>query len=95
MQERGLELPPPNMPDGLIKVLAIATAVELEPSLLLIDEIENSLHAKALEVIFDLLNNLEVPVLVATHSPILVDLVGPERTIIVNKDRTLALRQSR
>ncbi|WP_054853845.1 AAA family ATPase [Vulcanisaeta distributa] len=86
MQERGLELPPPNMPDGLIKVLAIATAVELEPSLLLIDEIENSLHAKALEVIFNLLNNLEVPVLVATHSPILVDLVGPERTIIVNKD---------
>lgn len=31
MQEGGLELPPPNMPDGLIKVLAIATAVELKP----------------------------------------------------------------
>ncbi|MGC8544001.1 MAG: AAA family ATPase [Vulcanisaeta sp.] len=86
MQERGLELPPPNMPDGLIKVLAITTATELEPSILLIDEIENSLHARALEVVFDLLNNLEVPVLIATHSPILVDLAGPERTMIVNRD---------
>ncbi|GAB6947148.1 ATP-binding protein [Vulcanisaeta sp. JCM 16161] len=90
MQEGGLELPPPNMPDGLIKVLAIATAVELKPSILLIDEIENSLHARALEVIFDLLNNLEIPVLVATHSPILVNLVGPERTIIISKDLNVA-----
>lgn len=41
-------------------------------------------------MIFDLLNNLEIPVLVATHSPILVNLVGPERTIIISKDLNVA-----
>ena len=79
---RGVELPPPNMPDGLIKVLAIGAAMGLEPSLLLVDEVENSLHASLLEVLFDELNTLPVPVLAATHSPIPVDLAGPERTLI-------------
>jgi predicted ATP-dependent endonuclease of OLD family len=64
-------------------VLAISVAVELEPFILLIDEVENSLHVKALEYVFDLLNSLEVPVVLATHSPILVDLANPERTIVV------------
>jgi len=83
VKEKGVELPPPNIADGVIKVLAISVAVELKPFILLIDEVENSLHIKALEHIFDLLNSLEVPVVLATHSPILVDLANPERTIVV------------
>ena len=86
VEENGLRLPPPNMADGLIKTLAIATAVELEPLVLLIDELENSLHVRALEYVFDLLNSLRIPVLVATHSPILADLAGPERTYLVRRD---------
>jgi len=82
-RERGLELPPSNIADGVIKLLAIGVAVELKPFILLIDEVENSLHIKALEHVFDLLNSLEVPVVLATHSPILVDLANPERTIVV------------
>jgi hypothetical protein len=82
-RERDLELPPSNIADGVIKVLAISVAVELEPFILLIDEVENSLHVKALEYVFDLLNSLEIPVVLATHSPILVDLANPERTIVV------------
>jgi energy-coupling factor transporter ATP-binding protein EcfA2 len=85
INERGLELPPPNVADGIIKVLAIAAAVALGPFILLIDEVENSLHAKALEYVFDFLNNLEVPVVVATHSPVVVDLAGPERTMVVSR----------
>jgi len=83
VKEKGIELPPPNIADGVIKVLAISVAVELKPSILLVDEVENSLHVKALEHIFDLLNSLEIPVVLATHSPILVDLASPEKTIIV------------
>jgi AAA15 family ATPase/GTPase len=83
VKEKGVELPPPNIADGVIKVLAISVAVELKPFILLIDEVENSLHIKALEHVFDLLNSLEVPVVLATHSPILVDLANPERTIVV------------
>jgi hypothetical protein len=83
VKEKGVELPPPNIADGVIKVLAISVAVELKPFILLVDEVENSLHIKALEHIFDLLNSLEIPVVLATHSPILVDLANPERTIVV------------
>ncbi len=84
-EENELKLPPPNIPDGLIKLLAILTAIELEPSILLIDELENSMHVRMLEYVIDELNSLDIPVLVATHSPVVVDLVGPERTIIVDK----------
>jgi hypothetical protein len=83
VRERGLDLPPSNIADGVIKVLAISVAVELKPFILLIDEVENSLHVKALEYVFDLLNSLEIPVVLSTHSPILVDLANPERTIVV------------
>ena len=82
-EENGLELPPSNIPDGLIKLLAIMTAVELKPSILLIDEIENSMHARMLEYVVDVLDNLNIPVLVASHSPVIADLVGPDKTIIV------------
>jgi len=87
--ERGLELPPPNIADGLLKLLAILAAIELKPSILLIDEIENSTHVGMLEYLIDELNSLEIPVIVATHSPIVVDLVGPERTFIVKRDSKL------
>jgi len=88
-EENGLELPPPNIPDGAIKLLAIMAAVELEPSVLLADEIENSMHAKMLEYIVDRLNSLSIPVIVTTHSPIVVDLVEPSRVLIVFRDAEL------
>jgi len=85
IRERGIELPPPNIADGLIKALAIASAIELRPTMLLIDEVENSLHVKALKVIYDVLNSLEVPVIIATHSPALVDMAEPERVFVVSR----------
>ncbi len=84
-EEDGVKLNPPNMPDDLIKLLAISTAASLGPSILLIDEIEDSMHAALLEHVIEL-NSLEVPVLVATRSPLVVDMVGPERMIIVIDD---------
>ncbi len=85
-KEGNLELSATNLPDGLIKMLVILTAVSLEPTLLLIDEPENSLHAQLLEYLVDVLRYTESPALLATHSPILVDLVDPDRIIIVEKD---------
>jgi len=85
-EENGLELPPPNIPDGAMKLLAIMTAAELGPSILMIDEIENSMHARMLEYVVDRLNSLGIPVLVATHSPVVVDLVDPGRVLIVLRD---------
>jgi predicted ATPase len=85
VREGSIELPPPNIADGVVKVLAIATAAELRPSILLIDEIENSLHVEAIQKIFDFLNNLEIPVLVATHSPAVIDLIDLDRVVIASR----------
>ncbi len=87
MYEDGVSYPSPCIPDGLIKLLTILVAMELRPSILLIDEIENSMHAKMLERIYDELNNSSFPVLVATHSPYFIDLTDLERIYIVKKNR--------
>ncbi|MEM1611231.1 MAG: AAA family ATPase [Sulfolobales archaeon] len=82
----GMELPPSNLPDGFIKLVVLMVAAELSPTMLLVDELENSMHARLLEYVVDELNRLEIPVVVATHSPVVVDLVSPERILIVKRD---------
>jgi predicted ATPase len=84
---------PPSIPDGFYKVLAILTAIELKPSILAIDEIENSLHAEALEYVIDELKDSESTVIIATHSPVVVDIVDLEDLIIVEKDEGTRLRR--
>jgi hypothetical protein len=85
VHENGVELNPPCIADGFYKVLAILAAIELRPSLLAIDEIENSLHAKVLEYIIDELKSSEVTVVITTHSPVVVDMVDLEDLLIVEK----------
>ena len=84
--ERGLELWPPMIPDGVYKVLAILLALEFNPKMLVIDELENSLHASALEFITHELKNSDCIVIAATHSPVVVDLADPEDLILVEKN---------
>ena len=86
MYEGGKAYPAPCIPDGLIKLATLKTAMALEPSLLLVDEIENSMHAEMLRYIYDDLNHAPYPVVAATHSPHLVDLAGPERTLLVRRE---------
>ena len=85
IHEDSLELPPVCIADGLYKLLAILSALELEPSLLIIDEIENSLHPKTLEMLLDELKSSDTTVIVTTHSPVVVDMIEPEDLAIVEK----------
>ena len=85
MFERGVELDPPCIPDGVYKLLAILAAIELKPTLLAIDEIENSLYAEALEYVIDELRNSKTTVIVATHSPVVVDMVKFEELLIAER----------
>lgn len=85
VHENGVELDPPCISDGFYKVLAILTAIESNPSLLAIDEIENSLHAKTLEYIIDELKSSGVTVIITTHSPVVVDMVDLEDLLIAEK----------
>ena len=86
--ENGTELMPPCIPDGFYKALLILASIEERPSILLIDEIENSLHAELLEYIIDELKEASkqgTTVIAATHSPVVIDLVDLEDLILVEK----------
>ena len=83
--EKGIELNPPCIADGFYKILLVLAAIELKPSLLAIDEIENSLYAEALKYIIDELNASETTVIITTHSPVVVDMVKLEALMIAEK----------
>ena len=85
INEDDLELPPVCIADGLYKLLAILSALKLEPSLLIIDEVENSLHPRTLEILLDELKSSDAKVIVTTHSPVIVDMTEPEDLVIVEK----------
>ncbi|MCX8200949.1 MAG: ATP-binding protein, partial [Candidatus Caldarchaeum sp.] len=55
------------------------------PSILLIDELENSLHSELLEYIIHELKNAEIQSIAATHSPIVVDVAGLENLILLER----------
>ena len=84
--EKGFELKPTMVADGLWKLLAIMIAIETEPTLILIDELENSLHPEAIEYIVNELKNSNSAVIATTHSPAVVDIVNPEDLILVDKN---------
>lgn len=77
-----LTLPPPCMPDGFHKLVAVLTALELRPSILAIDELENSLHPRLVELIVDLLKSSDTVVIATTHSPAAVDIAEPEDLVL-------------
>jgi predicted ATPase len=85
-------LNPPMVADGLWKLLAILIAIETKPFLLVIDELENSLHPRAIEYVVNELKNSGCIVIATTHSPAVVDIVKPEDLILVTKDEEGATR---
>ena len=93
--ERGFELKPPMVADGLWRLLAIMLAVEARPALLLIDELENSLHPEAIEYVVSELRDSGCVVIAATHSPVVVDAARPEELVLVEKDEEGATKVRR
>ncbi len=83
--ENRFELLPPNISDGFYKTLIILIAIYLEPPLLIIDEIENSLYPETLQLILDTIKNSDVQTIITTHSPIVVDMTEPRDIILVEK----------
>ena len=85
VNEGGMEMYSPSIPDGFYKLLAILACIELEPGFLLIDQMETSLHARMIEYIIDELKTCNSNVVLTTHSPTVIDLVEPEDLIILEK----------
>jgi predicted ATPase len=84
--EDGLELLPPNTSDGFYKILTVLIAIYLKPPLLIIDEIENSLHPETLELILDTIGIGETQAIITTHSPVVVDMTELSNIILVEKE---------
>jgi predicted ATPase len=82
--------------DGLLRLIAIASLYELEvrPSFLLLDEVENGLHSSILAGFLEMLQQLvedsqgQTQVLVTTHSVVALNFVrDPKQVILVHRDK--------
>jgi AAA15 family ATPase/GTPase len=88
VEGRAIQLHPSSIPSGIIKMLAILSGIFiLKPSIILIDEIENSLHLNFLERLIDIFNYTDSQVVLTTHSPMVIDLVDNSDVIILDKDK--------
>lgn len=77
----GLRLPSWMLSDGALRFLALTLLAYLPTSdaVYLIEEPENGIHPKALELVFQSLSSVyEGQVLMATHSPLLLQLSEPK-----------------
>jgi predicted ATPase len=85
--EDGLELLPPNTSDGFYKILTMLIAIYLKPPLLIVDEIENSLHPSTLELILNTIKIGDTQVIITTHSPVVVDMTELSNIILIEKEQ--------
>jgi predicted ATPase len=85
----GQRVPAQFMSEGLLYYLGFAAMPYLEPtSLLLVEEPENGLHPVRVAEIVDILRELSkrTQVLIATHSPLVVNELQPSEVTIVTRD---------
>jgi len=85
-----LPLRPINVPAGIIKMITILFAIyalEPLPSLVVIDEVENSLHLKFIEELASVISYSSPQFIVTTHSPMVIDMFDPEDIILFYKEK--------
>ena len=85
VNEGDLRFSPTSIPDGFYKLLAILAAVELRPRVLLIDEVDTSLHAKIIEYLLSTFKTADSTVIITTHSPLVIDLVDLEDLVLLER----------
>jgi len=86
--ENGIRFIPQSISDGFFKIMAVL-ALSFEKSeinLLVIDELENSIHPEAIEILIDALKNSGKQVIITTHSPIVLNVCELEDILFVKKD---------
>lgn len=86
-----LEYPVPSwlLSDGTLRLFALTLLAYLpnNQEVYLIEEVENGIHPRAIEAIFDSLSSVyDGQVLLATHSPLIVGLTKPEQVLCFAKN---------
>lgn len=87
--ENGLEAPSWVLSDGTLRMLALTLPAFLppEPALYMVEEPENGVHPKALEIILRSLSTVPgSQMLLATHSPFVVQQCGIEPLLCFSRD---------
>ncbi len=84
------EFYPPSLSDGFFKILALATIIELKPKIIIIDEIEDSLFAKVIELFISIVKENKIQLLTSTHSPYVVDIVEPNDLLIFSNTTNMS-----
>jgi predicted ATPase len=69
----GLELAPISIPHGVLKTLIVESILMWKPTILVIDEFENSLYPELQQFLIDEFRNSDVYVIITTHSTIPLD----------------------
>ena len=72
-----------SAPEGIWKALAIEAATLFEPTIIAIDEFENSLHARAQDLLLEELRNSNALSIITTHSTIPLDFAKSPNEILV------------
>ncbi|ODS42754.1 MAG: hypothetical protein MSIBF_05525 [Candidatus Altiarchaeales archaeon IMC4] len=86
--ESGTKFIPQSLSDGFFKIMAVLALSfgKTSGSLLVIDEIENSLHPEAIEILIDALKSSGKQVIITTHSPIVLNMCKVEDILFVKKE---------
>ena len=91
-QKSGQTLSSKQVSDGVMLILAYVTVLHMTdpPSLLLVEEPENSIHPARLKEVLTMLRELveeqdQTQVVLTTHSPYVVDLFQPEEVTLCQK----------
>ena len=82
--DNGLECPSWLTSDGTLRMLALTLPAFLptQPGIYMVEEPENGVHPKGIEIILNALGTIpDAQVLVATHSPLVVQQVGVEKLL--------------
>jgi hypothetical protein len=87
--ENGLEAPSWLLSDGTLRMLGLTLPAFLppEPAIYLVEEPENGVHPKALDIILGSLSSIpDAQVMVATHSPLVVQRAGRDALLCFSRD---------
>ncbi len=85
----GERVPATFISEGLLFYLGFAALQSLSPpSLILVEEPENGLHPARIMQVMDILKHVakETQVLIATHSPLVINEMQPEEVTVVTRD---------
>jgi hypothetical protein len=79
----GVSLSSAAMPSGVLKTLIVETALQAKPTVVVIDEFENSLHPELQQFLMDELRNSGTYVFLTTHSTVSLDYVKSPSEVVV------------